>query len=76
MTDIVPSRGHSSGFSQAGAPGIRFAKLEMRRTKKGKDELVRYSLDLELRNARQRLVVTVHDPLGGATLWGDAEVEP
>ncbi|MEO6193331.1 MAG: hypothetical protein ABIS20_09995 [Thermoanaerobaculia bacterium] len=48
----------------------------MRRTKKGKDELVRYSLDLELRNARQRLVVTVHDPLGGATLWGDAEVEP
>jgi len=38
--------------------------------------LVRYSLDLKLRNARQRLVVTVHDPLGGATLWGDTEVKP
>jgi VWFA-related protein len=38
--------------------------------------LVRYSLDLKLRHARQRLVATVRDPLGGATLWGDVEVGP
>jgi len=38
--------------------------------------LVRHSLDFRLRHARQRLVVTVRDPLGGATLWGDLELEP
>ena len=38
--------------------------------------LVRYSVDLKLRRARQRLVVTVRDPVGGSTLWGDLELEP
>ena len=40
------------------------------------DTLTRYHTTLKLRRGSQRLVLTVRDPLGGRTLWGEAEVGP
>ena len=42
----------------------------------GPGDLTRHRMTLKLRRARQRLVFTMRDPGGGATLWGEVEVSP
>jgi VWFA-related protein len=42
----------------------------------GPGDLARHRMTLKLRRTKQRLVFTMRDPLGGATLWGEAEVNP
>lgn len=39
-------------------------------------DVARYSGSLKLRRIQQRLVFTVRDPLAGAVLWGELEVNP
>lgn len=38
--------------------------------------LARYKTKVQLRRTQQRLVFTVHDPVGGTALWGETEVHP
>jgi VWFA-related protein len=36
----------------------------------------RFQTVLQLRNEKQQLIFTVHDPLSGHALWGEADLEP
>jgi hypothetical protein len=36
----------------------------------------RFQTGLQVRDAEQRLVFTVHDPVSGQTLWGQADLVP
>jgi hypothetical protein len=36
----------------------------------------RFQTTLQLRNAKQRLIFSVHDPVSGRALWGEADLEP
>ncbi|HEY4588635.1 MAG TPA: VWA domain-containing protein [Thermoanaerobaculia bacterium] len=40
------------------------------------DAVARYHVKMKLRRVQQRLVITVRDPLGGAAVWGEAEIKP
>lgn len=39
-------------------------------------DFARYHTKMKLSRIQQRLVVTVRDPLGGAAVWGEAEINP
>jgi VWFA-related protein len=61
-----------SSFSNLAETPLRVTLPE----KPGPGALIRHSMTLQLRRTRQRLVFTVRDPVGGAALWGEAEVNP
>jgi VWFA-related protein len=67
------------GIVDAGGSFSDLAQIPLRLAlpeRPGPGALARHQMTLKLRRARQRLVFIVRDPVGGATLWGAAEVNP
>jgi VWFA-related protein len=61
-----------SAFSNLAETPLRVTLPE----KPGPGALIRHRMTLTLRRAKQRLVFTLRDPVGGGALWGEAEVAP
>ena len=69
----------SMGIVDAGGSFSDLAQIPMRLAlskQPGPGALARHRMTLKLRRTKQRLVFIVRDPVGGATLWGDVEVNP
>jgi len=67
------------GIVDAGSSFSDLVQIPMRLAlskQPGPGALARHRMTLKLRRTKQRLVFTVRDPVGGATLWGDVEVSP
>lgn len=55
------------------------AEIPLSLTLPGKPEagsLARYKTKVQLRRTKQRLVFTARDPVGGAVIWGETEIDP